>query len=78
MSVYIGDTRHSAVLSSAGDVLEMSKMVRGVGGVYDMYMCLARDGVRGLCLGFTNLGGTGGKWDMCLWFGSGGVGGVGG
>ena len=30
-------------LSSAGDVLEMS-VVRGVGGVCDMCMCLARDG----------------------------------
>ena len=28
-------------LSSTGDVLEMS-VVRGVGGVYDMCMCLAR------------------------------------
>ena len=31
----------------------------------------------GLCLGFTNSGGTWGKWDMCLCFGCGGVGGVG-
>ena len=29
-------------------------------------------------LGFTNSGGTWGKWDMCLCFGCGGVGGVGG
>ena len=29
--------------------------------------------VRGLGLGFTNPGGTGGKWDMCLCFGCGGV-----
>ena len=28
-------------------------------------------------LGFTNPGGTGGKWDMCLCFGCGCVGGVG-
>ena len=34
--------------------------------------------VRGLGLGFTNSGGTWGKWDMCLCFGCGGVGGVGG
>ena len=34
--------------------------------------------VTGLGLGFTNPGGTGGKWDMCLWFCYGGVGGVGG
>ena len=44
-------------------------------------VCLARgevSGVRGLCLGYTNPGGTGGKWDMCLCFGCGSVGGVGG
>ena len=29
----------------------------------------------GLGLGFTNPEGTGGKWDMCLYFGCGGVGG---
>ena len=28
-------------------------------------------------LGFTNPGGTGGKWDMCLCFGCSAVGGVG-
>ena len=32
----------------------------------------------GLGLGFTNSGGTWGKWDMCLCFGCGVVGGVGG
>ena len=32
----------------------------------------------GLGLGFTNSGGTWGKWDMCLCFGCGGVDGVGG
>ena len=50
-------TRGSGVLSSTGDVL-----VRGVGGVCDMCMCLARGGVGGeggewmreLGLGFTN------------------------
>ena len=35
-------TRGSGVLSSTGDVL-----VRGVGGVCDMCMCLARGGVDG-------------------------------
>ena len=40
----MGGTRGSGVLSSAGDVLEMS-VVRGVGGVCDMCMCLARGGV---------------------------------
>ena len=51
-----------------------------------MCMCLARGGmgvvggdwVTGLGLGFTNSGGTWGKWDMCLCFGCGGVGSVGG
>ena len=37
-------TRGSGVLSSTCDVLEMS-VVRGVGGVCDMCMCLARGGV---------------------------------
>ena len=36
----------SCVLSSTGDVLEMS-VVTGVGGVCDMSMCLARGGVDG-------------------------------
>ena len=39
-------TRGSGVLSSTGDVLEMS-VVRGVGGVCDMCMCLAWGGVGG-------------------------------
>ena len=39
-------TRGSSVLSSTGDVLKMS-VVRGVGGVCDMCMCLARGGVGG-------------------------------
>ena len=58
-------------------------VVRGVCGVYDMGMCLARGGVggvgsecvTGLGLRFTNSGGTWGKWGLC--FGCGGVGGVG-
>ena len=44
MSAYMGGT---GVLSSAGDVLEMS-VVRGVGGVCDMCMCWVRGGVRGI------------------------------
>ena len=48
-------------------------------------MCLALGGVggvggewvTGLGLGFTNSGGTWGKWDICLCVGCGGVGGVG-
>ena len=79
MSACMNGTRGSGVLSSTGDVL-----VRGVGGVCDMCMCLARGGVGGeglsgeLGLGFTNPLGTGGVLDMCLCFGCGGVGGVGG
>ena len=38
MSGYMGGTRGLGVLSSAGDVVEMS-VVRGVGGVCDMCMC---------------------------------------
>ena len=61
-------------------------MVRGVGGVCDMCMCLARGGVGGegdewmrvLGLGFTNPVETGGVLDVSLCFGYGGVGGLGG
>ena len=42
VNAYMGVTRGSSVLSS--DMLEMS-VVRGVGGVCDMCMCLARGGV---------------------------------
>ena len=71
-------THCSDVLSSTGDLL-----VRGVGGVCDMCMCLALGGVGGeegewmreLGLGFPNSLGTGGVLDMCLCFGCGGVGG---
>ena len=80
MSACVSGTRGSGVLSSTGGVL-----VRGVGGVCDMCMCLARSGVVGaggewmreLVLCFTNSVGTGGVLDMCLCFGCGGVGGVG-
>ena len=65
-------TRGSGVLSSAHYVLEMSVVY----GVCDMCMCLARgrargvgdEWVTGLGLGFTNSGGTWGKWYMCLLF----------
>ena len=58
-------------------------VVRGVGGVCGVCMCLARCGVgveegewmRELGLGFTNPVGTGGVLDMGLCFGCGGVGG---
>ena len=44
VSACMSGTRGSGVLSSTGDVLEMS-VVRGVG--CDMCMCLARGGVGG-------------------------------
>ena len=47
MSACMNGTRGSGVLSSTGEVL-----VRGVGGVCDMCMCLARGGV----------GEEGGEW----------------
>ena len=85
VSACMSDTRGLGFLSSTGDVLEMS-IVRGVGGVCDMCMCLAGDGVGGergewmreLGLGFTNPVGTDGVLYMCLCFGCGGVDGVGG
>ena len=40
LSACMNGTHGSGVLSSTGDVLEMS-VVRGVGGVCDMCMCLA-------------------------------------
>ena len=46
VSACMSDTRGSGVLSNTGVVLEMS-VVRGVGGVCDMCMCLARGGVGG-------------------------------
>ena len=85
MSACMSSTHGSDDLSSTGDVLEMG-VVRGVGGVSDMCMCLAQGGVgeeggewmRELSLGFTNPVGTWGVLDMCLCFSCGGVGGVGG
>ena len=79
----MGGRRGSCMLASAGDMLEIS-VVRGVGGVYAVCMCLARGGVggvggewvTGLGLGFINSGGTWGMWYMCLYSGCGGVGGV--
>ena len=43
MSACMSGTRGSGVLSSTGDML-----VRGVGGVCDMCMCLARGSVGGV------------------------------
>ena len=78
VSVCMSGTRGSGVLSSTGDVLEMT-VVRGAGGVCDM--CMARGGVCGegdewmreLGLGFTKPVGTGGVLDVCLCFVCGGV-----
>ena len=78
MSVCMSGTHGSGVLSSTCDVL-----VRGVGGVCDLCMCLPRGGVVGeggermrkLGLGFTNHVGTRGVLDMYLCLGCGGVGG---
>ena len=82
----MGGTRGSGFVPNTADVLWMSVVrgMRGVGGVCEMRMCLARGGVggeglelmRGLGLGFTNPEGTWGVLDVCL--GCGGVGGVGG
>ena len=44
VSACMSGTRGSGDVSSTGDVLEMS-VARGVGGVCDMCMCLARGGV---------------------------------
>ena len=77
MSACMSGTRSSGVLSSIGDVL-----VRGVGGVCDLCMCLARGGMGGeggewmreFGLGFTNPVGTWGVLEMCMCFGCSGVG----
>ena len=47
VSAYMGGTRGSGVLDSAGDVLEMS-VVGGVGGVCDMCTVCVRGGVGGV------------------------------
>ena len=80
---HVGGTRGSGIVSSAANVLLMSVVrgMRGVGGVCEMCMCLARvgvgrEGVRGLWLGFTNPVGTRKVLDVCLCFGCGGVSGV--
>ena len=58
VSACMSGTRGSGVLSSTGDVL-----VRDVGGVCDMCMCLARGGVFG----------SGGEWMRELGLGVGGL-----
>ena len=46
---HLGGTRGSGIVSSAADVLWMSVVrgMRGVVGVCEMYICLARGGVGG-------------------------------
>ena len=76
---HVSGTRGSGIVSTAADVLWMSVVrgMRGIGGVCEMCMCLARGGVdveggewrRGLGLGFTNPMGTEGVLDVCLCFG---------
>ena len=46
---HVGGTRGSGNVSSTADVLSMSvvRRMRGVGGVCEMCMCLARGGVGG-------------------------------
>ena len=58
VSAYMGGTRGSCVLASAGGVQEMS-VVRDVGVVCHMCMCLTRG----------RLGGVGGEWVTGLDFG---------
>ena len=69
----VGGTRSLGIVSSAADVLWINVVrgMRGVGGVCEMCMRLARG------LGFTNPMGTGGVLDVSLCFGCGGVCGVG-
>ena len=45
----VGDTRGSGIVSRAADVQWMSVVrgIRGVGGVCEMCLCLARGGVGG-------------------------------
>ena len=82
---HVDGTRGSCNVSSVADVLGMSvvREIRGVGGVCEMCMCLARVGaggegagelMRGYGLGFTNPVGIGGVLDVCLCCG--GVGGL--
>ena len=77
---HVGGTRGSGNVSSVADVLWMSVVcgIRGVDGVCEMCMCLARaawverrEWMRGL--GFTKPVGTGEMLDVCLYFGCGGV-----
>ena len=80
----VGGTRSSGIVSSASDMHWMSLIcgMKGVGGVCEMCMCLARAVYEarrwkiGLGLGFTNLVRTEGVLDGCLCLGCGGMDGV--
>ena len=81
---HVGGTRGSGIVSSAADVWcvgceELVEYVRCI-CVWFGVAWVERGGVwmRGLGLGFTNHVGTGGVLDVCLCFGCGRVGGVGG
>ena len=73
---HVGGTGGSGIVSNAADVLWMSVVrgMRGVGGVCEMCICLARGDVggeggewmRGLGLGFTSPVGTGGVLTFVL------------
>ena len=70
---HVGGTRGSGIVSCAADVLGIIVVrgMRGVGGVCEMCICLARggvggEGVRGLGWGFTNPVGTGGVLGTCV------------
>ena len=76
---HVGGTCGSGIVSSATDVLWMSVLreMRGVGGICEMCMWLARGGVgvevgermRGLGMGFTNPVGIGECWTcVYVWF----------
>ena len=70
---HVDGTRGSGIVSKAADVLWMSVLrgIRGVGGVCEMCMCLARGSVgrerdERIGFGFTNPVRTGGVLDVCL------------
>ena len=79
--MHVHGTRGSGTVSSTADVPGMSVVggMKGVGGVCEMCMCLARGGMggeggewmRGLGFGFTNPVGRGGVLDVCLGCGGG-------
>ena len=83
---HVGGIRDYGIVSNADDVLGVIVLccvaMRGVGGVCEMLMCLARacvggeggEWMRGLGLGFINPVGARGVLDVCLCLGCCGVG----